>query len=514
MDKSDGRTKIPPVRESLLGPAGLALAAVLVLCVVAPPEIRGSGLAATAFFVCVAVVAASATAAASPASRWVFAMVPLGLVAIRTAIAPGEAVEPAVCMLLAAFAGISAAHAAEHDEFFAWLFGALAAYAGGRALFAGYSGLKPSGAAALSGFLIMTLPAVAAWALGKRGRTRALGLAAGALGAGGLVATRSVPAIAALAAALALAGLRGRVVPRTLAVGTAAFGLAVLGVGIARPDANVRAALEIARDHPLAGVGPGGFAEAFPQYRSSGDDESRHANDLPAELAAEWGVPVGLALSAVFFWLFVGPVVRRENDAFTLSSGLKVGVAAFALHNLAGLTAFLPSLLVCAAVCRGLLARRVARDRAVPAERAAWVAIALALAVVAAGSGLARDALSDARDKAASGDHAAALRLALLASALAPWDADPPLFACGRRMAAGSSVTAALEDAERAVERAPSQASARSVRARARSAAGDSTGAYADLVEASRLDPLRAEYASQRDALAAALVRAGEAAPR
>jgi hypothetical protein len=52
------------------------------------------------------------------------------------------------------------------------------------------------------------------------------------------------------------------------------------------------------------------------------------------------------------------------------------------------------------------------------------------------------------------------------------------------------------------------------VRASARSAAGDATGAYADLFEASKLYPLRAEYASQRDALATALGKAGEAAPR
>jgi hypothetical protein len=322
----------------------------------------------------------------------------------------------------------------------------------------------------------------------------------------------------ALATALALVGLRGRVAPRMLAVGAAALGLALFCVGIARPDAiragGVRVALEIARDHPLAGVGPGGLAEAFPQYRRAGDTESRHAGDLPAELVAEWGVPVGLALSALFFWLFVGPAVRRGGNALTLSSGLAVGVAAFALQNLVGFTAFLPSLLVCAAVCRGLVAQRVARDRAIPAAQAAWIVLALALAVVAVGSGLARDALADARVAAASGDHVAALRLALRASTLARWDADPPLFAAGARMASGSSATAALESAEQAVARAPSRASARSVRARARTGAGDATGAYADLVEASRLNPTHPEYASQRDALAAALGKAGEAAPR
>ena len=528
-----------PVRPSFLRPAGLALAAVLVLCVVAPPEALGAGLAAVALFVSVAVVAASASAAASPASRWVLAMVPVAAVATRTAIAPGEAVEPAVGMFLAVIAGISAAYATEHDELFARLFGVLLAYAGGRALWQALWGFAATPAVAretalrgdaLGGFLILSIPAVAACAFGRRGSTRALGLAAVVVGAAGLVATRSMPALAALAAALALAALGRRVAPRALAVGAGVVGFTVLCLGIARPDAifaparedesrqlrlgSVRIALEMARDHPLAGVGPGGFVEAFPQYRRAGDDESPHARDLPAELAAEWGLPAGLALAALFFWLFVGPVFRRAGDALTFTSGLSVGLAAFALHNLVGFTAFLPSLLVFAAVCRGLLAQRAAREPAIPAARAAWIAVSLALTVVAMGAGLARDALSDARVAAASGDHAEALRLALRAKTLAPWDADPPLLAAGARTAAGSSAAAALEDAEQAVERAPSRASARSERARTRAAAGDATGAYADLVEASRLYPLRPEYAEQRDALAAALSKASGASLR
>ena len=512
------------MRQSLLGPAGLALAAVLVVCVIAPPEVSGSGLAAMALFVAVAAAGVSATAAGSPASRWVFAMALVAAVATRTACAPGEAVEPAACMALAALAGVSAAQAVGRDELFARLFGVLLAYAGVRALVA-----APAGDA-LTGFLIMTMPAVAAWAFGKRGIVRAFGLAAAALGAAGLVATRSVPAMAGLVLAAALASLRGRVAPRALGFSAAAIGLAVVCAGIAKPDAvvaaasengpsrlvagDVRVALAIARDHPLAGVGPGGFAEAAPHYRRPGDGDSRHAHNLPAELVAEWGVPAGLALSALFFGLFVGPALRTTGDARTLSHGLAIGVAAFALHNLAGVSAFLPSALICAAVCRGLLVQQDSGVRATPVARAAWSALALAIAVLSAGSGLARDALFYARAAAVAGDHAEALRFARRAKAVAPWDADAPLFAAGALMAAGSAAPLALEEAEQAIDRAPSRASARSVRARARTASGDATGAYADMVEASRLDPLRLEYASQRDALAEALGKASESARR
>jgi hypothetical protein len=543
------------VKQQLLGPAGLALAAVLVLSVVAPPEVRGSALAAMALFI----VGVSVTAVRSSASFWVVASVPLVLFAIRAAIAPGEAVEPAVVILLAAAAGIGAATVSDRVETLAPLFAALLTFAGGRALYETFWGLsaaaerlrdaapagdalamlirleqgRPYGGfstpAALGCFLIMTLPAVAAWALGRRGAVRVLGMGAVALGTSGLIATRSVSAMAALACALSLAGLRGRLAPRLVAVSAGALGLAILAAALVRPDAvlaptrwdspwrlragNVRVALSITRDHPLAGVGPGGFAEAFSQYRQAGDNESRHAHDLPAELLAEWGVPVGLALSALFFWVFVGPVLGKGGNPLTLTSGLAVGLAAFAIHNVADFTAFLPSLLVFAAVCRGLCVPSVPKERASASARAAWVALVLAVAVVAAGSGLARDALFDARQAAAEGDHEAGLRLALRAERLAPWDADPPRFAAEARLASGAGAEA-LVDAERAVRRAPSRAATRMVRSRARSAVGDLSGAYADVVEAHRLYPLHPDYAAQRDALGSALETAISAAPR
>jgi len=544
-----------------VGAAGLALAAVLVVCVVAPPEIRGAGQAAVAAFVALAVAGSAARAAGSAATRWVFAALPVALVAIRMALAPGEAIEPAACLLLGACAGIAAAHADEHGALFAWLFGALVTLVGGHALYETFFGLAaaaarvrasvPAGAmaavlnrleqgrpyagfltpAALGCFLIMTVPPVVAWALGKRGGARAFGLGAASLGAAGLVATRSVSALVALAAALGLASLRGRVAPRVLAIAAGAIGLAVVGAGIARSDSvfaptrgdspsrlragNVRIALEIVRDHPLVGVGPGGYAEAFPQYRRPGDNESRHAHDLPAELAAEWGVPVGLLLSALFFWMFVGPVVLRTGEARTLTSGLAIGLAAFALHNLVDFTAFLPSLLVFAAVSRGLLAQRVGSSSSSASARAAWIALAIAIAAVAAGAGLSRDALFDARGAAASGDHAGALGFGARAERLAPWDADPPQLSAEARMALGAAEPGAvLDDADRAVDRAPARAAARVARARARTVAGDVPGAYADLAEAARLYPLRPEYAEQRDAVAASLAKAGEQVPR
>ncbi len=561
MDKWDRQTNIHPVKQPQVGAAGLALAAVLALCVLAPPDVRGASLAAVALFVSVAVVATSGSAAASPASRLIFAMIPLSLFAARAGLAPGEAVEPAACLLLAAFAGTASAAAAFDVERLAWLYAVLVCVSGGRALYEVGWGLAawadrvrasvPVGdaaailnrleqgrpyagfmtPAALGCLLAMTIPAVAAWASGKRGLPRLVGFAAVAIGAGGLVASRSVSAMVALCGAIALAALRGRVARRLVAVAVPAIGLAVIVAGVLRPDAvfapgredspwrlragNVRIGVEIARDHPLIGVGPGGYAEAFPQYRRPGDNESRHAHDLPAELIAEWGVPVGLAFSALFFWLFLSPVFWKSGDPRTLSSGLAIGLAAFALHNLVDFTAFLPSLLVLAAVTRGFIAAPPAPARATLPVRAAWVGLALAIASICALSGFARDALFDAGELAAAGDHAAVLLLAQRAERLAPWDADPPMLAAEARLAAApADRPAAAPDAERAVLRAPARASARWLRARVRTASGDATGAYADMVEAERLYPMRKEYAAEASALADALRQASAAAPR
>ena len=545
-----------------MGPAGLALAACFAACVALPPEVFGTGLAGVAILVALASITTAGAAVASPASRWTWAAGLAAVVAIRLAISPGEAVEPVVVALIAVVAGLAATGLPDRSAAtgdgpgVAALIATAVALVSCRALYETLWGLAasaaqirasaPAGAsdailnrleqgrpyagfitpAALGGFLAMTLPPVVAWSIGKRGAWRAAGFLSAALGAGALVATRSITAMAALAGAIALGALRRRITPRIVATAGLVLGLAALGAGLARPDSvfapfhegspwrlragNVRIALEIARDHPWRGVGPGGYAEAFPQYRRLADNESHHAHDLPAELVAEWGVPAGVALSLVFFAAFLAPVLRRDADAGSLPFGLAVGLAAFALHNLADFTAFLPSLLVPACLARGLLARRrsdVADSRR--GVRAAWIATAFGLAFVATGAGLSREAAFDARRSAVENDPAQALASAVRAERLAPWDADPPQIAAESRLALKPDDAAdALADADRAVAAAPSRPAARWVRARARRAAGDSTGAYADLVEAARLYPIRTEYAAQRDALGEALRQA------
>jgi O-antigen ligase len=547
------------VKPSALGPAGLALAAVLAFSVVAPPDVRGLGSAAVALFALMAAVA-TREAAASAAARLLFMAIPLAIVVARAGIAPGETIEPTAWILLAAMTGISAGFAAVDAERLAPVVAALVTFAGLRAIYEAAWGLSSwaeqlrrsaPGAdaaamlnrleqgrayggfltpAALGCFLAMTVPAVVAWAWGRRGTVRAAGLAAATIGSAGLVATRSLTAIGALAGALAIAAIKDAAGRRAAAWAIGVLAAAVLAVALMRPDdvlapgradspwrlraGNVRVALEIARDHPVAGVGPGGYAEAFPSYRRPGDNETHHAHDLPAELIAEWGIPAGAGLAGLFFWIFLTPALASRGSGRPFASGLAVGLAVFAVHNLVDFTTSLPSLLVVACVSRGLIVPRARPASASPALRAAWAALALVLALAVTGAGLSRESLQAARAPMADGDHAGVAHLAELAGRLAPWDADPPMLEAEALMAGGGEPAVALASAERAVARAPHRALARAVRGRARNEAGDPSGAYADFAEAARLYPMRADYASQRDAFAAALTRSAAEAPR
>jgi hypothetical protein len=184
---------------------------------------------------------------------------------------------------------------------------------------------------------------------------------------------------------------------------------------------------------------------------------------------------------------------REPGGAFAL------GLAAFALHNLADFTAYLPSFAIAAGVLRGALAGRPATPRrALP--RAVFAVVAIVAAIASARAGLSRDALFDARDAAAAGERALAAERSIRAAALAPWD-------CDARLAAAQALVreAALAEADAAVAASPVRASARAIRAELRAGLGDVPGAWGDLSKASALYPMREAYALRRDELARAL---------
>jgi hypothetical protein len=279
---------------------------------------------------------------------------------------------------------------------------------------------------------------------------------------------------------------------------------------------NFRVAWSMYLDHPWLGSGPGGFAERFASYREPGDNETRHAHNLPLEFAAEVGTAGLLVGAPLFYVLFAGPLLRRRPPGSSRwQEGLALGLAVFAVQNLADFTAFFPSLLWLAALLRGSLRAETQADPA-PADPRLAGAAALAVVAVAATlagmSGLASDARHAARQAAFASEHAAAARLTRRATSLAPWDpggwiqrAQATLGPGGGAATDVDALRVALAQAERAVRLSPVRPEARWLRGRVRLALGDGPGAYADLAEAARLYPMKTSYAANRDSLARAL---------
>jgi hypothetical protein len=537
----------------------LLLATLVVLLAWLPPESHGAAQAgAAALLLLLAALHWRAAGGRVTAQASLATCLGGGMALAWTGQAPSAAVEPLAIGALAAVAGLALASADGGPRLARALILALLAAATGVALFAlwqALGGLERWGAAvaadpsfpdraaalarlsagrafagfatpaALGGFLCLALPVAVSHMRSGTLAARRVAAAVSLLLAGALLASASATAVAALLAAVLWAGLLwhgGR--RRWLAPGLLVLLLLMAGVVALRGGrvtdpgvedgpwrlraGNLRAAAAIAADHPWSGVGPGAFAEVYPSYRRAGDNETRHAHHLPVELVAEWGWPAGLALGLMFFALFVGPL-WTERAAPPWRRGLAVGLAAFALQNLADFTAFLPSLLWTAALLRGLLQGPASPlPPAVSATRAlagANLAAAATAAVALALGGLAADARVEARAAAFDGDRRAALTAAERAAGLAPWDPDAALLAARLSVDLGGSD--ALARAERAVSLAPIRATAREARARARLSVGDAPGAYADLREATRLHPVHAGYRAARDDLGARLAR-------
>ena len=552
----------PP--DPTLSPARLVVAALLPLCALCSPGTRGVATAGCAALVVLLALTRWQRIASGPGAHALLPFtVAAGLWLARASETPTAAMDPLALGLLAAAVfwgtstvsgderftrrvivglaaltavvafhalyqklwGLEQLHAAvEADPRFPDRDQALARLASGRA-FATFP--TP---AALGGFLALAVPPTVGLALGLRGRARWLACGAALAGGVGFACAASVTAALAALAALGLAALAHREGRRVLVIGLAVLALGALGIVWWRGErlsdprqwdspwrqraGNARAAVEMAREHPWKGVGPGAFAAHYPGHRDGADNETRHAHNLPLELAAEWGVPAGAGLALLFFGLFVGPLWREREDAGR--RGLAIGLAAFAFQNLGDFTAFVPSLLWGAALLRGVLARPAARRRVPSALAALSLAAVVAAAAVGGAAGLARDLREAARAKAFQADREGARVLARRAARLAPWRADVALLLARLEVdgAAGAArdsaaVELALASAERAVRLAPISGAAREVRARARLERGDLPGAYADLVQAVAFEPRRSDYREARDRVGARLGRTG-----
>ncbi len=536
----------------------------LTILLLLPPETRGESMVACATLIALACLVVWRPDDSMRTGQTLL-LFGLGLAVVfgRAAAAPGAAVEPVVVATLAVAAGLTSSRGAgvpglarQAAILFAGLGGAVSMLAvyhrvwgmeqlartlSSQPLFAdrqavlarleqGRSFEPFATPAALGGFFAFCICVTVGLALSVRGRRRVLFVGSAALQVLGMATTASATAAASLMAAVGLVVVLWSRSRRGLVLAAAAAALLVSSVVVLRGGAltdlhgtespwrlragNYRVAYAMAVDHPWMGVGPGGFAENYPAYRQSGDNETRHVHNLPLELAAEWGWPVGLSLAAFFFYTFMMPLWRQRQAAEPWRRGLALGLAAFALHNLADFTAFMPSLLWCAAITRGLLSESTCVEDSRPSAHpipgliaGASLASVMLAALLAATGGVAWNYRFAARAAAFGGEPDRAVELSRKASSWAPWDPDAAL-ALSRAMAGPSpeSLDASkrrdcVVAADRAVGLSPVRPAARYLRARLRLIGGDAPGAYADMVQATRLYPSNHRFVAERDEL-------------
>jgi hypothetical protein len=232
--------------------------------------------------------------------------------------------------------------------------------------------------------------------------------------------------------------------------------------------------LGLIADHPVSGVGPSGFVDAFPAYlngewaRSVGDSfpaDSPHS--WPLQALAAGGLPL-LVLVLLLIAVSVLAVVRRLRETQQAAERrylavVLVTVAAYALALLThftsigttGLVAFLCGGLVgtgagkLAPVRTGFIsAFGAGKMRAVP--RLAGVLLVLGALAIAVPAALAEWPMGAGARAAAEGDNAGAQRAFVQARQLRPWDSDTALLAA--QAFAGPATAGDPEAARYAVE--------------------------------------------------------------
>ncbi|MDR7472090.1 MAG: O-antigen ligase family protein [Armatimonadota bacterium] len=98
-----------------------------------------------------------------------------------------------------------------------------------------------------------------------------------------------------------------------------------------------RAALDIFRDHPLLGTGPGTFGAVHAAYQSDARYYSKDAHNLYLQSAAEMGMLGLLSILALVVGVFVTWIASltaaRGSALYPVAAGLGVGLAAFFVHS-------------------------------------------------------------------------------------------------------------------------------------------------------------------------------------
>jgi tetratricopeptide (TPR) repeat protein len=253
---------------------------------------------------------------------------------------------------------------------------------------------------------------------------------------------------------------------------------------------------ELVRDHFAWGVGRGAFGSAFAPYQpGAGTIVFEHAENLPLQWAAEWGVPVTVLALAALAWS-LAPIVSRRSLASPVRRCALVGAVALLAQNLVDLGLEITAIAALLAfVLGGLLGVSLGPAAPSSEHRSRLSSFGVALTatcivlVVASGSD------SPARERERLHARLAAARGApderfwgALRVALLSYPADPyfPLLGAAAALAEGRD---SLAWAARAIERAPGSAPAQLALARALYARRATDQALGALARAIELDP-------------------------
>jgi tetratricopeptide (TPR) repeat protein len=117
--------------------------------------------------------------------------------------------------------------------------------------------------------------------------------------------------------------------------------------------ALVRNAFTLARDFPLFGVGRGAFEAAFPKVRTgTGYWVFTHPENVLAQWATEWGIPVALISLAVIAWALQPKTALARSRP---PAGAWAALVAVGLHNFVDFSSEVPGVVIALAVCAAIV---------------------------------------------------------------------------------------------------------------------------------------------------------------
>lgn len=385
---------------------------------------------------------------------------------------------------------------------------------------------RPSGPfilpAVLGTFLAISAPPCVALLLrSRRGAVRIVLIAVLAVQGHALLLTRSFGAIlAAGVASLLLLPLMSRSLRRfaAAAIVVALLGGSVYFVHARRAElgsapgsdpislrlGNWQTAAGMVGDHPMFGVGPGGFGTSYTLYMRPGMNETRYAHNSYLQIVACWGLWAIVPLAGLL--IVSARSIQRLIAARDPRLALAAGAAAFLFHNFIDFGVYLAGFALPAALLLGIvlasahqhaappsIGRGAARTRVAAASLAALFLIAVVVPEARS-----RAALDAARDASEAGDPERAAVLARHAAEIRPSEPDAWAFLAEmtlvhwrddtQRRAAGEAA------ARRAVRLDPESAIRHYTRGLYYLAAGAGAAAYREQAIAHRLFPLKDLY--------------------